>query len=205
MAGWKLILRDIRKADRNRALELAQCTAVFRPAELAVLEEVVDDYLRAPGEFGYHALALELTSSTATETVEAAPTSEESEEAEATEALQQTVSSEERARSELVGFIIYGPTPLTLHTWDIYWVVVGKEYQGRGLGSRLLEAAEMRIRAQRGEVIRVETSSSPGYAQTRRFYEKHSYQCAGVIPDFYAPGDDLVIYYKRLEPHHKRE
>jgi hypothetical protein len=44
----------------------------------------------------------------------------------------------------------------------------------------------------------VETSSLPYYDLTRKFYEKHSYERAAVIADFYSDGDSMVIYRKRL-------
>jgi hypothetical protein len=36
----------------------------------------------------------------------------------------------------------------------------------------------------------------PRTLPTRRFYETHGYREAGRIPDFYAPGDDRVIFLK---------
>jgi ribosomal protein S18 acetylase RimI-like enzyme len=184
--------------DKERALELAQSTGVFRPAELAVLEEVLNAYLQGAQDAGYFALVAELTP-----WQESQDPIAESAAAEGWDDPSQTVEACAGGRESgsvpgTAGFVLYGPTPLTSHTWDIYWIVVGKQYQRCGVGSRLLEAAEVRIRARRGEVIRVETSSLASYEGTRRFYEKHGYQRAGVIPDFYADGDHLVIYYKRL-------
>jgi ribosomal protein S18 acetylase RimI-like enzyme len=196
-----LTFRALRSDDRDLAIKLASETEVFRPAELVVLAEVLDDYLRSPGGEGYHTLVAELAD------FRLAAGSDVSEDplAESTPLSGPeyplpfaSVSPMPAPATVLVGFIIYGPTPLTLHTWDVYWIVVGKPYQRHGIGKRLLEAAEARIRAQRGEVIRVETSSLPSYEATRRFYEKHGYRLAGTIPDFYAPGDSLCIYYKRL-------
>jgi hypothetical protein len=42
----------------------------------------------------------------------------------------------------------------------------------------------------------VETSSRPDYSATRAFYERRGYTRAAVVPGYYAPGDDLVIYLK---------
>ncbi|MCS7160565.1 MAG: N-acetyltransferase [Gemmatales bacterium] len=200
MSSWQLILRNLEERDRARTLELAIGTGVFRPVELAVLQEVIEEYIRAPEAGDYHALVAELT------LVCKEPSSHwlnwPSEQEEVTET-GLTVHSPSHSESVgsigqgIAGFVIFGPTPLTAHTWDIYWIVVGQEYQHRGIGSRLLEAAEARIRAQRGAVIRIETSSQPSYEATRRFYEKHGYERAGAIPDFYARGDDLIVYYKR--------
>jgi hypothetical protein len=44
----------------------------------------------------------------------------------------------------------------------------------------------------------IETSSLPRYEPTRRFYLKHGYEPAAVLRDFYADGDDPVVFGKRL-------
>jgi hypothetical protein len=45
----------------------------------------------------------------------------------------------------------------------------------------------------------VETSGRADYDGTRRFYERHGYRATARIPDFYAPGDDQVVYVKPLQ------
>ena len=44
----------------------------------------------------------------------------------------------------------------------------------------------------------VETSSRPLYRPTRRFYQARGYAPQAVLPEFYAPGDDKMIYVKTL-------
>lgn len=96
------------------------------------------------------------------------------------------------------GYICYGATPLASGTWDIYWIAVSADKQGRGIGERLLTFAEDKIAEVKGRLIVIETSSQPQYEKTRRFYLKHGYEVIGRIPDFYAPGDDKLILQKRL-------
>lgn len=100
--------------------------------------------------------------------------------------------------SGLTGYICYGPTPLTEQTWDIYWEVVALERQGRGIGGALINAAEEEIRRASGRLILIETSSTPSYEKTRRFYESHGYRVISSVPDFYTPGDDRLIFSKKL-------
>jgi hypothetical protein len=50
----------------------------------------------------------------------------------------------------------------------------------------------------RARLIVVETAGRADYADTRRFYQARGYLETAHIPDFYAPGDDLVVYTKRL-------
>jgi ribosomal protein S18 acetylase RimI-like enzyme len=100
--------------------------------------------------------------------------------------------------SGLAGYICYGPTPLTEGTWDIYWEAVARKNRGQGIGSALMESAEIDIRQSRGRLSVIETSSKPEYEKTRRFFIRHGYEVIARIPDFYAPGDDRIIFLKRL-------
>jgi len=100
--------------------------------------------------------------------------------------------------STVVGYVCYGPTPLTEGTWDVYWQAVAREKQGQGIGSALIKSAEAEIRKARGRLAIIETSSTPEYEKTRRFHFSHGYEVVGRIPDFYAPGDDKLILRKLL-------
>jgi|ERR1043166_2220035 len=97
----------------------------------------------------------------------------------------------------LAGWACWGPTPCTVGTFDLYWIVVATEWQGRGAGGALLAEMERRI-ADRARLIVVETAGRPQYAPTRRFYEAYGYAVESRIVDYYAPGDDLVVYVKRI-------
>ncbi|MCF8043418.1 MAG: GNAT family N-acetyltransferase [Desulfarculaceae bacterium] len=99
---------------------------------------------------------------------------------------------------QVLGYACYGPIAGTLHSWDLYWIVVQKHLRGQGLGSGLLELVEQRVWSADGERLYVETSSLPRYRPTRRFYQSLGYAPQAVLADFYAPGDDKVIYVKRL-------
>jgi GNAT superfamily N-acetyltransferase len=101
-------------------------------------------------------------------------------------------------RSTAIGYICYGPTPLTQGTWDIYWMAVAPEEQGRGIGSVLMESAEKKIMEAGGTLALIETSSTPAYEKTRRFHASHGYEAICRIPDFYKPGDDKLILVKKL-------
>ena len=99
---------------------------------------------------------------------------------------------------EIAGYICYGNTPLTEATWDIYWVAVAHDKRGSGVGRILMKHAEDDIKKMHGKLIMVETSGKPEYNKTRRFYDTLNYQRVCQIPDYYAPGDDLVLFSKRL-------
>jgi GNAT superfamily N-acetyltransferase len=105
----------------------------------------------------------------------------------------------EDASGRVGGYMTYGPTPLAVGTFDLYWMAVDPRSQGRGLGRRLVEWLEDHARKANGRLIIIETSSTPKYEPTRRFYLGLNYTEIARIPDFYQPGDDRVIYFKRLE------
>lgn len=103
-----------------------------------------------------------------------------------------------RVDERALGFACYGPRALTYGTFDLFWIATDKKAHGRGVGGALLQRVAQDIRAMGGRLIIAETSGRPDYAPTRRFYETHNYTRAATIADFYAPGDDLVIYVCNL-------
>jgi ribosomal protein S18 acetylase RimI-like enzyme len=97
-----------------------------------------------------------------------------------------------------IGYICFGATPMTEATYDVYWLAIRPDHQGRGVGGRLLAETE-RVLGERGaRIIRVETSSLEGQGGALRFYRRAEYQQVGLIEGFYRPGDDLVTLAKRL-------
>jgi GNAT superfamily N-acetyltransferase len=99
-----------------------------------------------------------------------------------------------------IGFAYYAPAAMTDRTWYLYWIVVAKTTQARGIGGQLLRTAEAEIARLGGRLLLIETSSLPHYEPTRRFYAKHGYEVACQLADFYADGDDLVVFRKRVLP-----
>ena len=104
------------------------------------------------------------------------------------------------ADGRVAGYILFGPTPMTLGTWDLYWMAVEPSLQGRGIGAGLVRAMEDRIRAEGGRLVRVETSGLPEYAPTRAFYERVGYPESSRVQDFYWPGNALCTHVKALSP-----
>ena len=101
-------------------------------------------------------------------------------------------------QGEVRGYICFGPTPMTEATWDLYWIAVSPAVQGRGLGKQLYQAFAEAIRVRGGAQVRIETSSKESYASTGGFYERLGFSIDGRLRDFYAPGDDLLIFYRKI-------
>ena len=102
------------------------------------------------------------------------------------------------AEDRLAGFAFFGPTPCTVNTWDLYWLAVHPDFQGRGAGRGLVEWAERRMREGRARLSVIETSSREDYTTTRGFYRRSGYHEVARVPGFYADADDRVTYIKRL-------
>lgn len=98
----------------------------------------------------------------------------------------------------LLGYVCYGPTPMTENTFDLYWIASDPESRGQGVGASLIAGMEADIRHRKGHLIRVETSATEAYGPTRGFYEGMKYTEEARIKDFYKAGDDLIILTKRI-------
>ncbi len=152
-------LRPVGRAQRAPLERLTAATGLFRPDEVAIAVELLDDALA--GDDDYRFLGA-------------------------------------YADDRLVGYACWGPTPGTEGTFDLYWIVVDPDRQGKGVGTQLLRAVEDTLTTNRGRLVVVETSSRADYAPTRAFYERRGYAQAARLPGYYAPGDDLVIFLKDL-------
>jgi D-alanine-D-alanine ligase len=103
-----------------------------------------------------------------------------------------------RNGDRILGYACFGSHPLTEGTFDLYWIAVDPAARRGGIGRALLSRVEAEIQAQAGRLLLIETSGTPAYAPTRRFYEACGYSRAAIIRDFYARGDDLLIFSKYL-------
>ena len=175
-------LRDLTSADQARILEITAATGVFREEELQIAAEVFGDAVKAAEKAGA-AGRPPLTS--------AAPAPP----ADSLNLPYYLLGAELDGR--LVGWICWGATPCTERTWDLYWLAVDPTTHGLGIGSALVEELESRLRG-KARLITVDTSGRGDYTPTRRFYEARGYKAVAVVPDFYAAGDDQVIFTKAL-------
>lgn len=99
---------------------------------------------------------------------------------------------------EILGYAYHAPEEMTDNTWYLWWIAVAPQLQGRGIGGKLLAFVEADIREEQGRLLVVETSTTDHYEPTRKFYLKHGYSAVAAIPDFYADGDGMAIFTKRL-------
>ena len=98
-----------------------------------------------------------------------------------------------------LGYICYGPIPMTMGAFDLYWIVIDPGVQGRKIGSKLLDYLEEEVRGLKGRMILADTSSIPSYEKAQQFYLKKGFQEVARISDYYWEGNDRITYCKKLE------
>lgn len=99
---------------------------------------------------------------------------------------------------KVAGYACFGATPLTIGTWDLYWIAVDPAMQGKKIGRSLFHAAVDAVRAERGRMLLIETGGKASYGATRNAYLAWGCREVARVPDFYEVGDDKVVYARIL-------
>ncbi|NUN48255.1 MAG: GNAT family N-acetyltransferase [Candidatus Brocadiae bacterium] len=98
--------------------------------------------------------------------------------------------------SGIAGYACWGLASLSDGTWDLYWIAVSPDRQGRGFGRQITEHCEADVRREGGRCLLIETSSRAGYEGTLAFYRSLGYEVLARLKDYYTTGDDKVILGK---------
>ncbi len=170
-------LRDLTSADAVRILEITRATSVFRDEELIIADEVFRDCAEAPGPSG--------------------GIPPEARRGDPMGRPYYALGAE--IEDKLVGWVCWGQTPCTEGTWDLYWLAVDPASHRHGVASVLVAEMERRL-AGVARLISIDTSGRADYLPTRQFYAARGYVAVARVPDFYAPGDDQIIFTKALSP-----
>jgi len=97
-----------------------------------------------------------------------------------------------------VGVAYCEPERMTNRTWNLQLIAIRPERQGQGRGATLLRYVEQTLTVGGERMLLVETSGLPNFERTRAFYTKCGYEEEARIRDFYAAGDDKVVFRKVL-------
>ncbi|MBW4546989.1 MAG: GNAT family N-acetyltransferase [Symplocastrum torsivum CPER-KK1] len=97
-----------------------------------------------------------------------------------------------------VGVAYCEPERMTNRTWNLQLIAIQPDRQGQGRGATLLRYVEKTLTACGGRMLLVETSGLPDFERTRAFYAKCGYEEEARIRDFYAAGDDKVVFRRVL-------
>ena len=91
------------------------------------------------------------------------------------------------------------PEQMTTGTWNALLLAVHPDYQGKGIGAALMKRVEQILTARGERILLVETSGSTAFKKTRAFYQKIGYEQEACIREFYAAGEDKIIFRKALQ------
>ena len=99
---------------------------------------------------------------------------------------------------QLIGFMSFGPAPITEAVYNLYWIALHPRAQGKGHGKELVFWLEKCLQSASARMILVETSSLATYRPTREFYLALDFKEVSRVRDFYKPGDDRITYVKHI-------
>jgi ribosomal protein S18 acetylase RimI-like enzyme len=103
-----------------------------------------------------------------------------------------------RLGEELAGFCYAVEETLAEGSWNMLAIAVLPSLHGNGIGSNLVTALETELRARNARILIAETSGTPAFAPARAIYSKAGYAQEARIRDFWADGDDKVVFWKSL-------
>ncbi|HHO77272.1 MAG TPA: GNAT family N-acetyltransferase [Deltaproteobacteria bacterium] len=104
----------------------------------------------------------------------------------------------ENDNGEVLGYTCFGPIPCTRDSYDLYWIAIRHDLQGKGIGKNLLKKTQRVIAKLGGERVYIETSSRSIYEPTRGFYLRSGYRKEALLKNFYSKGDDKIVYFRKL-------
>ncbi len=97
-----------------------------------------------------------------------------------------------------VALCYVAPEEMTEGTWNMRALAVLPSMQGKSIGSRLVAAAEDRLRQDKQRLLIVDTSSVDEFEQARRFYLANGYRKEASIQNFWSEGDHKITFCKSL-------
>lgn len=166
------MIRELARNDRDEVIALLRATKNFSELEIAIAEELIDICIDKADQKDYYAFVSE----------EPRP----------------FLRGGAGEGSCIAGFLLLGPTPATVGTYDMYWIAAHPDVQGRGIAQELDAFAARFVKERGGYLLIAETSSQPSYERTRAFYRKQGYETLATIADYYKLGDDLIIFGRRV-------
>lgn len=89
---------------------------------------------------------------------------------------------------------IWGPRE---NVW-LAWFAVARDYQRKGLGSRLLDEVQKLAVKMKYKKFFVETYDNPVFEKARAFYQSQGFVEAGVVDNYLPDGSTMIVYEKQL-------
>ena len=102
------------------------------------------------------------------------------------------------AGGKAVGFCYAVPEALAEGAWNMLAIAILPAVQGKGYGGALVARLEAVLRERGQRILIADTSGAAAFERTREFYRKAGYAEEARIRDFWAKGDDKVVFWKSL-------
>ena len=99
---------------------------------------------------------------------------------------------------QVLGFCYAIPEELADGTWNMLAIAVLPRAQGRGCGGAIIRQLEAELKERRQRVLIAETSGTNEFGRASAFYRKNGYTEEARIRDFWAAGDDKIVFWKSL-------
>lgn len=96
------------------------------------------------------------------------------------------------------GAAYFAEDAMVAGVWNLWFIATLPKARGMGVGRALLAAVERAAKTRNGRILVVETSAGDSTARARQVYQLAGFKVVGQVPDFYAEGDDKVIFSKSL-------
>lgn len=106
------------------------------------------------------------------------------------------LTAEAQGRAEAFAFC--QPERMTEGCWNLLATAVAPGRQGEGTGRALMAHVEHLLGARGERILLVETSGLPDCERTRVFYRRIGYTEEARIRDYYAAGEDKIVFRKSL-------
>ena len=97
-----------------------------------------------------------------------------------------------------IGFCYCVPEQMAEGAWNMLAIAVMPGEQSQGCGGALTQTLEAELTKQGQRILIADTSGTPAFARTRAFYLANGYSQEARIRDFWAPGDDKIVFWKAL-------
>lgn len=99
---------------------------------------------------------------------------------------------------EAVGVAYCAPEPVAGGTWNLLMLWIRADRHGKGHGGLLVKQVECELRGRGARLLIVETSGLPAFAPARSFYAKCGFLHEASVKNFFAAGDDKLVFTKSL-------
>ncbi len=99
----------------------------------------------------------------------------------------------------LVAVAYFAPERMTNGTFNLLLIAVHSDLHGRGIGRELTAYIERFLKSGGVRILLVETSGLPDFERTRAFYTQNGYRVEATIAEYYAEGEDKIVFWKSLQ------